>query len=337
MLAANTPIIEQLRQHGFAVARGVIDRHREIGPVIAEYERLLDDLATKWHAEGKLSSTYSQLPFGERLIQTAIESPEPFIPHFEITLPFSGITKDTPMHLGTAVFNLLRSRGTLDLVETVIGSEILVNPVQHIRMKLPEGKAGSAVARNGLLAGTTGWHQDLGAVLSEADFTDMTTVWIPITESTVENGCLLIVPGSHRHGLAFHCPNKEVLEATPGTIPAGSLSGMIPAEWIDLEHAVAVPMTPGDVLVMHRLTKHASLPNRSDGIRWSFDLRYQPIGQPTGRPMFPSFVARSRTDPSSEVRDVNEWRALWRSSIEELTGKPFPKFNRWAIDTPVCA
>ena len=48
---------------------------------------------------------------------------------------------------------------------------------------------------------------------------------------------------------------------------------------------VPVPMRPGSVLLLHRLTEHSSLSNLSDGIRWSFDLRYQPVGQPTGRPV----------------------------------------------------
>lgn len=66
-------------------------------------------------------------------------------------------------------------------------------------------------------------------------------------------------------------------------------------------------MSTGDVLFMHRLTKQGSLPNRSDDIRWSFDLRYQPIGLPTGRPLFPGFVARSRQHPEQETTDWREW------------------------------
>jgi len=57
----------------------------------------------------------------------------------------------------------------------------------------------------------------------------------------------------------------------------------------------------GSALFMHRLTMHSSLRNVSDGVRWSFDLRYQPFGQPTGRDWLPAFVARSREHPSQAL------------------------------------
>ena len=41
-----------------------------------------------------------------------------------------------------------------------------------------------------------------------------------------------------------------------------------------------------DDLFLTKKTVHSALPNISDVIRWSFDLRYQPIGQPTGRDIF---------------------------------------------------
>ena len=97
-------------------------------------------------------------------------------------------------------------------------------------------------------------------------------------------------------------------------------------------------MRRGSVLFMHRRTKHASLPNTSDDIRWSFDLRYQPIGQPTGRPWFPSFVCRSRQDPASAVTDPAVWADLWRATRGHLTANPPEgKFNRWSGDEPICA
>ena len=46
---------------------------------------------------------------------------------------------------------------------------------------------------------------------------------------------------------------------------------------------------------------HSSLPNLSENIRWSLDLRYNPIGQPTGRAWFPGFIARSKSKPESEM------------------------------------
>ena len=100
----------------------------------------------------------------------------------------------------------------------------------------------------------------------------MLTVWMAITESNEENGCLVVEPGSHTaKELALHC-----------IIEGGRLTG-IPDQFLS-PNPLPVPMKPGDVLFMTKMTKHASLSNESDGVRFSFDIRYNPTGQPTGRP-----------------------------------------------------
>jgi phytanoyl-CoA hydroxylase len=97
-------------------------------------------------------------------------------------------------------------------------------------------------------------------------------------------------------------------------------------------------MDPGDVLFVHKLTLHNSLPNLSDEVRISFDLRYNPIGQPTGRDAFPGFVARSRRRPESELRDPEEWSRAWIEARRQLADVGYDRpFNRWRADEPVCA
>ena len=94
----------------------------------------------------------------------------------------------------------------------------------------------------------------------------------------------------------------------------------------------------GGVLLFHHLTKHASLSNTSDGIRWSFDLRYHPTGQATGRPLFPGFVARSRKDSASTLTDPDEWANLWRRARARLAEIEDPgSFVRWTGEEEVCA
>src|SRR5207253_5146752 len=178
------------------------------------------------------------------------------------------------------------------------------------------------------LTDTTVWHQDGGVVLPEADRTFTVTAWIPMNDATVENGCLVYAERSHRSGLAFHCPT------TGGARSA--LAGSIPEEWVDLESAIPVPARRGDVLFHLPLTMHRSLPNQSKGIRWSFDLRYHRVGEPTGRPLFPGFVARSRTNPESQLRDAAEWRSLWEAAWTNLLKLENPVFNRWSVESSVC-
>ena len=40
----------------------------------------------------------------------------------------------------------------------------------------------------------TDWHQDRAVALEDADADEMVTVWLAITDATVENGCLQVQP-----------------------------------------------------------------------------------------------------------------------------------------------
>ena len=66
--------------------------------------------------------------------------------------------------------------------------------------------------------------------------------------------------------------------------------------------------------------------------------RYNPTGQPTGRPEFPGFIARSRRDPDSELRDPEAWAKLWSGARDRLAVHPPTKpAHRWRGTEPVCA
>ena len=311
-------VLDQLHEQGFVVIEELLDPQEDLQPILDDYAALLDELAERWYAAGVLTATHHDLPFGRRLAKIIQESGRPYSQYFDISLPLGEITEETPIHLSEAVFHhLLCNPRLLDAVEMAIGPEIYSNPIQHVRIKPPEHLL-SADQREGLLI-KTGWHQDQGVTLPEADETDMLTVWVAVTDATVENGCLCVVPGSHRGDLVTHCLNKQIPDALVG------------------DNAVPLPMKRGSVLLMHRRTQHASLSNVSGDIRWSFDLRYQPIGQPTGRPMFPGFVARSRQHPESVLTDHRIWADLWREARSCLAQGESPKFSRWTGREPVCA
>ena len=315
--------IEQFETEGFLVVRGLLETDTIIEPILAEYAELVDQQCRLMYEEGRLNSTYDDLPFEERVIRLYSESGKTFVQQFDISLPQSGVTADTPIHLGPAVFQLLTAPALLDAVESLIGPEIISNPVQHVRIKPPQRILES---RAGAMVGKTSWHQDQGVVLPEADQTTTLTVWMPLTSATLENGCLTVIPGSHRGDLATHCAaNPE------------SPDLHIPAPLLHSNTVVPVPMEPGDVLLMHRRTQHASLENQSDHVRWSFDLRYNPTGQPTGRPNFPDFVVRSAADPTSELHDPEAWAELWLATRDRLAGVTTASYNRWNNMAPVCA
>jgi hypothetical protein len=316
---------KHFEREGYVLIRDAIDPVRWLAPIMGEYEAVLDRLAGELCAAGRISSRHSDLPFAERFVEICAESNETNAQFFDFSLPQANIRHDTPMWHGPAVFQMLRCPDLLDLLEGFIGPEIYSNPVQHVRIKVPESREARDPLTGALKMGATNWHQDNGVVLPEADDTNMLTVWFPLRHAGIEHGCLQVVPGSHRHGLLDHCP------AGPGGLE-------VPERVASRDTAIPLPMSPGDLLFVNKLTLHNSLPNLSNEIRISFDLRYNPIGQPTGRGAFPGFVARSRRAPETELGDPDEWSRMWVAARRHLADVHYDKpFNRWSADAPACA
>ena len=75
-------------------------------------------------------------------------------------------------------------------------------------------------------------------------------------------------------------------------------------------------------------TLHASLPNMSDAVRWSFDLRYNDAHQPTGRPFQPGFLMRSKHQPDKLQDDYETWCDRWEFALK--AGKDTVRY-RWNL------
>ena len=107
--------------------------------------------------------------------------------------------------------------------------------------------------------------------------------------------------------------------------------------WINEADAKALPVKAGSLVILHPLIPHASLPNHTNGFRWSFDLRYNVTGQPTGRSHFPDFIAYSQSQPERVLQDWKEWRGLWETARRKLSKGEHIPIHRWQSDAPFCA
>jgi ectoine hydroxylase-related dioxygenase (phytanoyl-CoA dioxygenase family) len=306
-------------ENGYLVVEDVLDQQRVIDPLRVEYSALLDGLYDGWFAEGRVGAAPKGLSFDDKLLIAYRAGCDWFQP-MDISLPGDRIHADTPMHFGSAAFSMVTDPRLLDLVEDLIGPEITSNPIQHVRIKPPATDLREDEIRAHITS--TDWHQDRGVTLDEADETTMITAWCAISDATVENGCLQVIPGEHKAGMKPHCPKTQT------AIADGQ---------IDLSKAVPLPVQSGGVVIFHPLTPHASRVNRTGGFRWSFDLRYNVTGQPTGRAHFPEFVARSRSDPASVLASAEEWQAKWEAARAELAERPHIDIHRWSGDSPLCA
>ncbi|ABG30373.1 phytanoyl-CoA dioxygenase [Roseobacter denitrificans] len=310
--------IETFETRGYLVVPDVIPTD-VLNRVKTEYAARLDDLYTGWFEQGRVSTPPGRLDFWGKLIEAYRAKCDWFQP-LDISLPGDKIKADTPFHFGPAVFDLLREPRLLDVVESLLGPELTSNPIQHVRLKPPATDLQSDEIRAHITA--TDWHQDRAVALEEADETRMVTVWIAVTDATIENGCLQVQAKSPDQGILPHCARTQT----------GIADG-----FVDEAAAIPLPIKAGGVVLFHPLTPHASLTNQTDAFRWSFDIRYNVTGEPTGRSHFPDFVARSRANPDSELRDWRVWKAMWEDARARLSDAPHIPIHRWTSDAPFCA
>ena len=308
--------LETFERQGYLVVENLLDEPT-LAAIRQEYADLMDHLYNGWHAENLVPEPKPDMTFWDKL-DHAYKGGFDWYQPFDISLPGDNITDTTPMHFGPAVFDMVTHKNILDTVETLIGPEITSNPIQHVRIKPPERAVPKDEIRAHIVS--TDWHQDQGVTLPEADNTTFITVWLAITDATVENGCLQVATDPYSEMLP-HCPRTQ--------------TGI--AEAFTPKHATPTPVKAGGAVIFHPMTPHWSLANTSDGYRWSFDLRYNVTGQPTGRSHFPEFVARSRARPETELKDWRDWRAMWEDTRARVASAPHIPQHRWDSSAPHCA
>lgn len=128
-----------------------------------------------------------------------------------------------------------RHPAILDRVEQLVGPGVRANSTK-LNLKAPEH--GSAVE----------WHQDWAFYPQTND--DVLAVGIAMDDMLEENGCLLVVPGSHRGPLHSHHENGRFVGAVTENLPR-------------TEDAVPIELKAGGISIHHARTLHASTPNRS--------------------------------------------------------------------------
>ena len=137
----------------------------------------------------------------------------------------------------------------LDAVQDLIGPDILVAGTT-LFIKEPETK------------GFISWHQDARYIGLEPH--DWVTGWLAISDVTAENGCMRMVPGSHRADLVEHVDTygEDNLLTRGQTVPD-----------VDEDAAVTVPLKPGQLSLHHPRIVHGSGPNMSATRRIGFAIQ----------------------------------------------------------------
>jgi ectoine hydroxylase-related dioxygenase (phytanoyl-CoA dioxygenase family) len=175
-----------------------------------------------------------------------------------------------PHEAGGEWMALARHPRILDVVEDLLGPNIQLY-YSMLMMKPP---------REGFEAP---WHQDFAFFVH--DRADLLACMVAIDDATIENGCLRVVPGSHKLGLVNHFKDGRFTEVVQGDT----------SEFDDPARQRALPARAGSLILWNVLTLHSSQPNRSDRPRRAIVLEYK---NPAARLMGGAFNSRA------EVRTV---------------------------------
>src|SRR5437764_1572238 len=125
----------------------------------------------------------------------------------------------------------------LDIVAALIGPEIRY---QGSKLNMKAAAFGSPVE----------WHQDFAFYPHTND--DLLAVGVALDDCTMENGCLLMLPGSH-HG--------PILDHHQDGVFVGAID--VERERVDVSRAVPVTVKAGGIPLHHTRMLHAAAPNTS--------------------------------------------------------------------------
>ncbi len=173
---------------------------------------------------------------------------------FEATLdgPLKGSNRFKSHLLFKGLADLIRTPRILDMVEDLIGPDIMVWSTDWW---IKEAHSPSFVS----------WHQD--SQYWGLDTTRLMTVWVALSDSTEQSGCMRVLPGSH---LGPDLPHVETFHEHNMLTRGQSI------QCIDENQAVNLEVPIGHATMFAFRIAHASHPNQSDDRRIGYAIRYIP-------------------------------------------------------------
>ena len=142
----------------------------------------------------------------------------------------------TPQNFHSIYEKAVKDEKMLDIIEHFIGKNIRFQGAK-LNMKMPGG--GRQVE----------WHTDWGHHPHTND--DMLAVGIALDDITEENGCLMVIPGSHKWDAISHHED-------------GFFVGAVDINSFDVKKAINITSNAGGISIHHVRTLHGSAPNMSD-------------------------------------------------------------------------
>ena len=154
-----------------------------------------------------------------------------------------------PHWVSSVALGLVHHPGMVDVVSKVAGAHLAhwhgrVKCMQSMLFLKPPGLQGQA------------WHQDERFIPTRDR--SLMGAWIALDDATTENGCLWVIPGSHRDGVLYPFRDHGRPDEFDPTDEAFDF---------DPTGAIPVEVKTGDVVFFNGYLLHRSLKNRTNGTR----------------------------------------------------------------------
>ncbi len=227
--------VEQFRQEGFAIVRGLAE------PSLAERMRR----STRWGLEHLIEP-----------LEYEADLKYPGAPLHYDDAGGRTVRRLKLAHARDAVFTeWIQQPGVVGRVRQILGPEIVCPLAHHncIMTKQPR------------FSSQTGWHQDSRYWSYQQP--DLVSVWLALGSERVENGCLRLIPGSHRLTYDRSQFNDELF-----FVPDN------PQNQALIDRAIDAPLEAGDVLFFHSRTLHAAGKNHTHETKLSVVFTYRALG-----------------------------------------------------------
>jgi hypothetical protein len=190
-----------------------------------------------------------------------------------------------------AFLDLARDPDIVDLVSGVLGDDIILWGCHVFCKPAEEGYE-------------TPWHQD-GHYWPIRPLANC-TVWVALEESTVENGCLRVIPRSHAGKQLHEHLHEDRTDLT--------LNQRLAADAFDEASAVDLELRPGEMSLHDVYMIHGAKENRSSKRRTGVALRYMPATSVFERDLRP-------VDGKSGVAVDFANRPLWLVKGSDRSGR----------------
>lgn len=148
--------------------------------------------------------------------------------------------------------------------EKIAYSEALLSLSKSLGLKQPSIVQSQYIFKQAKIGGKVNPHTDSTFIYTEP--LSCLGVWIALEEATVENGCLMAIPGSHKLPLIQRFVRNKMDTGTEFVALNTENE-----DW-NIEEMEALPVNKGDLILLHGQLVHASYANRSEQSRHAFVL-----------------------------------------------------------------